>query len=74
MTTRPDPAPTNDNAALAEERAEWMESVDGLIAARGINPAGRLLDDVAGSINVGIRPPPEKPSFLRVILSQRIRN
>ena len=47
MTTRPDPAPTNDNAALAEERAEWMESVDELIAARGINPAGRLLDDVA---------------------------
>jgi len=47
MTTRPDPAPTNENAALAEERAEWMESVDELIAARGINPAGRLLDDVA---------------------------
>ena len=47
MITRPDPAPTNDNAALAEERAEWIESVDEMIAARGISPAGRLLDDVA---------------------------
>ena len=48
MTTRLDPHPTDDNAALADERAEWLESVDGLIAARGLDPAGWLLDDVVG--------------------------
>ncbi|HVV77083.1 MAG TPA: pyruvate dehydrogenase (acetyl-transferring), homodimeric type [Mycobacteriales bacterium] len=33
---------------LAEERAEWCESVDGLIAVRGREAAARLLSEVAG--------------------------
>jgi pyruvate dehydrogenase E1 component len=30
-----------------DERAEWLESVDGLITARGARGAGRILDDVS---------------------------
>jgi pyruvate dehydrogenase E1 component len=36
----------NERADLAEERAEWLESVDGLIAVRGAKRASRILDDV----------------------------
>ena len=37
---------TGDRADLAEERAEWLESVDGLIAARGSEAAAQILDDI----------------------------
>ena len=46
MTPSLSPGPADD-AALTEERAEWTDSVDGLISARGVGPAGRLLDDIA---------------------------
>ncbi len=32
--------------ALGEERAEWLESVDGLIAEHGTEPARQMLDEV----------------------------
>jgi pyruvate dehydrogenase E1 component len=35
-----------ERADLAEERAEWLESVDGLIALRGAEDARLILDDV----------------------------
>ena len=45
MTTR-DPEPTFDRADRREERAEWLESVDGLIAVHGPAVAGHILDEL----------------------------
>lgn len=45
---------------VADERDEWLESVDGLIAARGPNLAVRILADCRcarshpGSVNCGV--------------------
>ncbi|MCB2178242.1 MAG: pyruvate dehydrogenase (acetyl-transferring), homodimeric type, partial [Actinomycetales bacterium] len=42
--------PTDLDAAAGalQEQAEWIESVDGLIDARGVQPAGAILDEVVG--------------------------
>jgi pyruvate dehydrogenase E1 component len=48
--------PARERADLAEERAEWLESVDGLIAARGAESARRILEDItAHASNAGVR-------------------
>jgi pyruvate dehydrogenase E1 component len=44
---RTDRPPNEDPAGLAEERDEWLESVDGLIACRGPELAARILAEVA---------------------------
>ncbi len=56
--------PTSERADLAEERAEWLESVDGLIAARGAEHAGRILEDIrAHASAAGIRTTGRTPYF-----------
>jgi len=44
-------APGRERADLAEERAEWLESVDGLIAVHGAEAAGQILDDIRAHAN-----------------------
>ena len=39
-------ASSRDRADRREEHAEWLESVDGLIRARGVRAAARILDEV----------------------------
>ncbi|MDO8121154.1 pyruvate dehydrogenase (acetyl-transferring), homodimeric type [Isoptericola sp. b490] len=51
MDSSSTPVPPTDLDAAAgalEEQAEWIESVDAMIAARGVQPAGTILDEVVG--------------------------
>jgi pyruvate dehydrogenase E1 component len=48
--------PAKERADLAEERAEWLESVDGLIAVHGAEHARRILEEItAHAGDAGIR-------------------
>ncbi|MGN6130132.1 MAG: pyruvate dehydrogenase (acetyl-transferring), homodimeric type, partial [Nocardioidaceae bacterium] len=46
------PSTTSTAADLAEERGEWLASVDGLIAARGPAAAARVLDEIGAHARV----------------------
>ena len=61
-----------DPVDLADERAEWLESVDGLIAARGPKTAARIVADVAAHARAQGLSPALRTSYRNRVPADRV--